>query len=267
MNIKIYICILIVSCLVCSCNKQDKILDTDKINRIVTNDISVNPNPWNYASEHSEALDFFLNNASIDKKYSNFSHTEDPGDITKTYISSVLDSFNFSRFPSFEKKVDINKLKAYIDYYFPIICSDLSSYSAIQSKIDYYLFDNNNLSIEYRFHTQLAFLIFLDSYDYWIENNGLYKWVHKIYRTEDKKTIYKILNIPEAISSDPVKHSPGDRMIWSDIAKRDAQNGGFVFKVSKNDLYGFFTALWAGPFSASIGYTAASIGAASGLLD
>ena len=229
--------------------------------------------PALYASQHSEALDFFLSKASSDNKHSCFNQVidldqkSDSTYITKSYISSTLASFNFYDFPTEYEEVEVNKLKSYIDEIYPIVTSDLSSYSTLCKNVRKYMdaAKFNKIEPEYRFLINVSLLILIDSYNYWIENDGLYNWVHTIYTEQDREYIYKVMNVPNEFC--PTK-SPGDMMIWRDIARRDAENGGFVGNILYSDVTGFITSMFYlfNPIGGVISYTSSSILAAIGAL-
>ena len=57
-------------------------------------------------------------------------------------------------------------------------------------------------------------------------------------------------------------------MIWRDIARRDAENGGFVGNILYSDVTGFITSMFYlfNPIGGVISYTSSSILAAIGAL-
>lgn len=227
------------------------------------------------AAEHSKALDYFFQQACEDGKKTNFQGLETRGInsnlINMEYIAKTLNSFEFTQLENKSQTRSLNdihdRVNKYLDEFLPIVTKDLLSYENLEKNVMSFLDGDVFMAVEddCKQHVKLSLLILLDSYNYWIVKDGLAKWILNIYSEEDRKDIEKQIGAP--VPNDIETRSPGDMMVWRYAIAQDAQNGGQVYKAMKNDVYGFFTAIYGGLLGGAIGYATASAGAVSGVLD
>ena len=236
---------------------------------------SASLNPLLYeeiASEHSAALEFFFLTASEDEITHYSPSTKAVGlsrqDISDDYIIQTIQSYNFNKYPDIEFSVDATKSGSISDSELAKIISSsinavVDDYSIYSSKerltdavVDYLSSIENSYSKGIVDAISISLYILIDSYDYWIEQDGFARWAQEFLEEEDIKALMEKYNLPDINLS--TKASGAEMRAWSEMARADATAGGFLADCIDNDANGFIGGWILGRINVTAGLASAA---------
>ena len=87
-----------------------------------------------------------------------------------------------------------------------------------------------------------SLFILIDSYNYWIEEDGFAIWITSFLSVEDQQLLANRYNISYS-GSNNTKVSGAEMRAWSEMARENAKNGGFAATVIDDDASGFIAGL------------------------
>lgn len=222
------------------------------------------------ASEHSAALEYFFTTTSRDElttlKQSTKGSDGSNVSLLDEYIRKTINEFSFAQHPEIvlpnqTKSENISELEIneIIRASISKVVGDYTVYSSkdkLKAAIANYLSSIENVyPKEIIDVVSISLYILLDSYDYWIEQDGFARWGQEFLSEDELNALVEQYNLPDISNT---TKSGAEMRAWSEMARADAAAGGFLADCIDSDANGFIGGLVLGKFIIQAGLASAA---------